>query len=78
MTTDLQNHPLVRHHKKQLLLEALLIAHNSVEYDGDRTKADAIALLIEDIKHTCFKCGKVDYDGVQQFCRACYYGIKEA
>lgn len=33
-----------------LIEEALDIAQNSLEFDGDRTKADAIALLIFDIK----------------------------
>ena len=37
-------------HRASLLIEALEIAQNSLEYDGDRTKADAIALLIFDIK----------------------------
>ena len=36
--------------KTALLIEALEIAQNSYEYDGERHKADAVALLIFDIK----------------------------
>lgn len=35
---------------KELLIEALEIAQNSLEFDGEQSKADAIAILIFDIK----------------------------
>lgn len=51
-----QAHPLnkwwnvTKEGKNALLIEALEIAQNNFEYDGEQHKADAVALLIFDIK----------------------------
>lgn len=36
--------------KKALILEALEIAQNSLEYDGEQFKADSLSILIAELK----------------------------
>ena len=63
---------------KELLIEALEIAQNNLEYDGEQFKADAIALMIFDIKNACTNCGKVREIALHGICTVCYYGLKES
>lgn len=79
MTTDTKRQWVITTttDRAALLVEALEIAQNSLEFDGDRAKADAIALLIFDIQNACTHCGKVREIALHGICNVCYYGLKE-
>ena len=61
----------------QTIIDALNIAVNHYEYEGDFNKVEELSNLIKDIKNACRKCGKVGDTAIHNLCNACYYGLKE-